>query len=814
MRKLTIILATCVAVTLAALVGCNKQSSSAPEADFSERKQLFDFDWKFALGDFPEASQQTFDDASWRALDLPHDWSIEGITNADNPSGNDGGYFPAGIGWYRKTFSAPESWKGKELGIYFEGVYMDAEVFLNGVSLGKRPYGYSSFYYDLTPHLHYGQKNLISVRVDNSQQKNSRWYNGSGIYRHVWLSEKNPVHIKHWGVSITTPEVSNAQSTVRIVTKVSNQTASNQELTVATQLTFAQDASAAGDNAYQVTLPANSEAEVVQTINVANPKLWSPNAPNLYQAKIDVRAGDKLVDQETQTFGIRSIAFSTEKGFELNGEKLTIYGGSVHHDNGALGAKAFDRAEERRVELLKAAGFNAVRTSHNPPSEAFLRACDRVGLLVIDEAFDGWRELKTPHDYSARFFDTWWKQDLQTMIERDRNHPSIIMWSIGNEIIERTKPSAVDTAKQLAALVHELDPTRPVTSAMTTWNEGWEIFDPLFAAHDIGGYNYQLHEAPSDHKRVPSRIIVQTESYPKDAFANWQLVNDNPYIIGDFVWTAMDYLGESGIGRYYYPGEPDGEHWEKPLFPWHGAYCGDVDLIGWRKPISHYRSMLFNESEKLYMAVREPNPKEGDIKLTMWAVWPTWESWTWPGQEGKALDVEIYSKYPAVRLYKDDQLIGEQQTTRAQEFKATFAVPYSPGQLRAVGVVDGKEVESFELNTAGDASAIALHADRTSIKADGEDLSFVTIEITDANGLINPNAENELSFTLEGPGVIEAVSNANLRDTDSYVGNKRKAWKGQALVVIKSTRDAGDITLSATAPGLADAKVVIKSAKQ
>jgi len=777
------------------------------------RSQMFDFDWKFKLGDPANAQSFSLDDQDWRDVNLPHDWSIESEPDAANPSGNDGGYYPAGIAWYRKHLQVPDSWKGKQIGIYFEGVYENSEIFINGISIGKRPYGYSSFYYDLTPHLNFGGQNVIAVKVDNAQQKNSRWYSGSGIYRHVWLYVKNPVHINHWGVSITTPEVSAENASVKIVTVVSNKTAIPQEIEFSIQLRVDQESAELGNNTLKAILAANSEKEFTQTIEIKQPKLWSPDTPNLYQAQIHLGQGKVALDTVTKTFGVRSIAFSADKGFQLNGKTIKLYGGSVHHDNGGLGAKAFDRAEERRVELLKAAGFNTMRTAHNPPSSAFLRACDRLGLLVIDEAFDGWREHKTPYDYST-YFDKWWKSDLTDMVKRDRNHPSIVMWSVGNEIIERTEPSAITTANELVGLVHELDSTRPVTSGMTTWGQGWEVFDSLFTTMDIGGYNYQLDKAVADHKRVPSRVIVQTESYPKDAFTNWQLVKNNSYIIGDFVWTAIDYLGESGIGRYYYPGEPTLEHWEQALFPWHGAYSGDIDITGWRKPISHYRSMLFDGAEKLYMAVREPNPATGPIKLTVWAVWPTWESWSWPGYEGKIIDVEIYSRYPIVRLYQDGKLIGEQATGEQQEFKATFPVNYQPGVLKAVGVLDGNEIGTVSLQTSGTSQKIALTADRSTITADGQDLSFVTVNITDINGLPTPNANNELDFSITGPGEIEAVVTADMTDSTSYISHSRKAWKGRALVVIRSKRTPGQIILKASGVGFADTDISLLSVKK
>jgi beta-galactosidase len=774
-----------------------------------QRKQLFDFNWKFFLGDSPSAGVKDFDDKNWRDLDLPHDWSIEGKVDPKNPTGGAGGYFPAGIGWYRKEFDVPASWKGKYISIYFEGVYMNSEVFINGKSLGVHPYGYTAFSYDLSSYLDFGRGNVISVKVDNSKQINCRWYSGSGIYRHVWMIITNPVHIATWGVNITTPQVSGEKATVKIKTLVKNETDLPQKVILKTQLLNA-NAVNAGIDQTDIELLAKSEKEIDQNITVSKPLLWTPEKPNLYKVQVQILKDKNIIEDIKTTCGIRSIKFTAENGFQLNGKTVKINGGCVHHDNGCLGAAAFDQAEVRRVELLKSAGFNAIRTSHNPPSEAFLDACDRLGMMVIDEAFDGWKESKTPFDYSI-YFNEWWQHDLEAMVLRDRNHPSIIIWSIGNEIIERKKPEAVETAKMLINCLHKNDPTRPVTSAMTTWDSGWEIFDPLFAVHDIGGYNYQLHRAPSDHERVPLRVIVQTESYPRDAFSNWEMVQNHNYIIGDFVWTALDYLGESGIGRWYYSGEKPGEHWESDLFPWHAAYCGDIDLTGWRKPISHYRSMLYNNTEKLYMAVREPEHDTLKIKQTLWSVWPTWESWTWPGYEGKNIQVEVYSKYPKVRLYLNTKLIGEQATTEEQQFKASFTVPYTPGLLSAAGVMDNKELETNILQTSGNAAGIKLIPDRTKISADGQDLSFITIEVTDKEGKLQPNAQNQLQFNINGPGVIAGVDNADIKDLDPYIGTARKAWHGRALVVIRSTRNAGDIKLNVSSPGLNDAVAVIRS---
>ncbi len=800
-RILTTIICVLLSYSLLAQQNITPQGST-------ERKQLFDFNWKFFLGDTTSAKSKDFNDKNWRSLDLPHDWSIEGKINSKNPTGGAGGYFPAGLGWYRKTFQVPQEWKGKNISIYFEGVYMNSEVFVNGKSLGIYPYGYSSFSYDLSPHLDFGKQNVIAVRVDNSQQVNSRWYSGSGIYRHVWVMVTDPVHVKQWGVAITTSDVTSSKATVQLKTKVKNESSATQSIILKTLLWNKNKQ--AGNNQTRIELAANSEKEITQTITVSDPLLWTPETPHLYSAQVQVIKNKKIVDDTKTNFGIRSIKFTSNNGFQLNGKTVKLNGGCVHHDNGSLGAAAFDRAEERKVELLKTAGFNAVRTSHNPPSEAFLNACDRLGLLVIDEVFDGWREKKTEHDY-AKYFDQWWKRDVDAMVLRDRNHPSIILWSTGNEIIERKKPEAVETAKMLANAIKNIDLTRPVTSAMTAWDKDWEIFDSLMAAHDVAGYNYHLYSATSDHQRVPSRIIVHTESFPKDAFANWKLVQDNNYVIGDFVWTAIDYLGESAIGRWYYTGEVPGEHWENDFFPWHGAYCGDIDLTGWRKPISHYRSMLYNNTEKLYMAVREPNPEPLKIKTTMWSVWPTWESWTWPEYTGKEIQVEVYSKYSSVRLYLNNKLVGEKPTTNEQEYKATFSLPYSPGVLKAVAVENNKEIESTILQTSGNTAKINLVADRKEITANGQDLIFVTVELTDKDGIVQPNAANRLHFKVDGPAIIAGIDNADLKDTDPYTGNTRKAWHGRALVVIRSTHNVGDIKLTVSSAGLEDVGLTIKT---
>ena len=766
------------------------------------RKTLIDSSWKFFLGDEQAASKSDYNDSKWRIVNLPHDWSIEHSIDEKALSGNDGGYRVAGIAWYRKELMVPAALKEEKVYLYFEGVYMNSSIYVNGQLIGGHPYGYTSFFCDATSAIIPGKKNVVAVRVDNSQQKNCRWYSGSGIYRHVWLIHTPKVHIENWGVAVHTPQVSASQATVQVKTMLNNETPVDKEVKVTVKVADAEDAVST------VIIPARGKKEVIQKLEVSHPKLWDINAPNLYDAHISILDNDKIIDTYSQSFGIRTIHYSV-KGFFLNGRKLDLNGGCVHHDNGILGAAAFDRAEFRKVQMMKSAGFNALRTSHNLPSEAFLEACDRLGMLVIDEAFDGWRESKTPYDY-ASLFDKYWQQDIEGMVLRDLNHPSIIAWSIGNEVIERKKIEVVTTAHKLASKIREYD-NRPITSALAAWDSAWEIYDPLAAELDITGYNYMIHKHEEDHQRVPDRVMWQTESYAKDTYQNWSLVHDFDYIIGDFIWTGIDYLGESGIGRWWYDGDVPGEHYERPLYPWHAAYCGDIDLTGWRKPISHYRNLLYNDTEKLYMAVREPDGYYGKIRTGLWTAYPTWESWNWPGHEGKNIEVEVYSKYPIVRLYLDDKLVGEKVVGRETEMKAVFSLPFKPGTLKVEGVENGVVKDAKMLSSASEPVAIRTKVENREMKADGTDLSFVQIEIVDREGRVCPNASVELEAIVTGSGVLAALGNADIKDPDTYADQIHKSWKGRALAVVRSTKKAGKVKLTIKSKGLKTSAEIIQS---
>lgn len=773
----------------------------------AQRRTLIDNDWEFARDGQPAV-----------VVDLPHDWSIQGLPAADEPAGNDGGYYPTGKGGYRKVLRLKTKAADRCYALYFEGVYMNAEVIVNGVSTGVQHYGYSSFLRDVTELLREGDNEVV-VRVDNSKQKNCRWYTGSGIYRHVWLIETADVHFKHWGTFVTTPVVAqNDTSKVNVQAVVVNESDRDRVLDMCFKIT--QDESIGGGfssmHSHTVRVKPHEELEVSHLFDVPHAHLWSPDTPHLYHAMLTISENNKPIDVTTQTFGIRSIAFNSEQGFLLNGRPIKLNGGCLHHDNGILGAAAFDRAEERKAELMKAAGFNAVRTSHNPPSEAFLDACDRIGLLVIDEAFDGWRSAKNTYDYST-LIDEHWQADLSALVLRDRNHPSIFAWSVGNEVIERKEIQVVTTARKFAKLCRQLDPTRSVTSALCAWDSDWEIYDPLAETFELVGYNYMIHKHAIDHERDPQRVMYQSESYPREAFWNWVYSADHPYIFGDFVWTAIDYQGESGIGRWYYQGESEGEHYHRNQFPWHAAYCGDIDFTGQRKPISYYRDLLWNVERPLYLSVKEPNGYYGTIRETQWSVWPTFESWTWPGHEGKPIEVEIYSRAPRVRLYMNDSLVTERPTTRAEEYKAVITVPYTPGTLRAEAVDEqGNPIASMNtghntLRTAGEPYALRLTADRSVITADGQDLSFITIEVVDEQGTLCPNAANELTLSLRGRASLAAFGNADIKDLGCTVDAVHNVWKGRAQAVVRATDRSGTATLTLSGKGLKPAKVTVRT---
>ena len=727
------------------------------------KKVNFDFGWKFMEQDVAGAQAASFDDTKWQSVDLPHDWDIFHAPNADAPTGNGGGYFPGGTGWYRKQVKDTDLKlaNGETLWLNFEGVYQCSEIFVNGTKVSTHAYGYTPFKVNITPYIIKGI-NTIAVRVDNSKQPNCRWYSGSGIYRHVWLETYNE-----------------------------NKMDDPQKLFVRTDKVYGM--STDGTRADSAAVHITYDGKLDETRMLKNVELWSPANPKLY----DIKVGELTVKH-----GVRTFTYDSTRGFILNGQPTLINGACVHHDDGIIGAMAFDAAEIRKVKLMKEAGFNLIRTSHNPQTRAMLDACDSIGMMVVDESFDGWYTEKNPYDYHL-VIDSCYTEDLTAMVLRDRNHPSIISYSIGNEVIERKDIRVVHTAKKFKNVINLLDNTRPVTEALCAWDRDWEIYDPHAAVLDIVGYNYMMHKAESDHERVPERVMWQTESYPRNAFANWKHTVERPYIIGDMVWTGLDYLGESSIGQFHYEGEPREESWQAKHFPYHGAYCGDVDLIGWRKPISHYRDILWNTKEgasDIYLAVREPDYYyKGHVTETMWSVWPTWESWNWKGWEGKDIEAEIYTKAPKVRLYLNDKLIETHDVNISTEYKVRITLPYQPGTLKAVALdANGNEVSESILRTSGEPASIRLTTDRKQISADGEDLAYIKLEVIDKNGNLVPDATIPVTVNVNGKATLLAAATANLKDLEPKTAPNVTTYKGQALIVVRSGKKAGKATITAT----------------
>jgi beta-galactosidase len=816
-----------------------------------KRDQSFDEGWRFLRGDAPGAEAPGFDDRNWRVLDLPHDWSVEDLPSlgyAENGAGSlwgmsvaptrtgpfdtelsqggrDTGWFVGGTGWYRRRFSAAAVPADGQVEITFDGVYRNSDVWLNGELLGTHPYGYTTFSYDLTPHLRRTGENVLAVRVRN-EGKNSRWYSGSGIYRHVWLDSTGKIRIPKWGVSVTTPDVSKASATVKVAVKVENRTGSAQDVTVRLHLLdgnnasvgtqeLKQSISATGPETGPATGPETGFTEVEQSITLPNPKLWGTATPQMYRVETELVAGANVVDRMSTPFGIRKVEIDAQNGLRINGEVTKLRGGCLHHDNGILGACAYDRSEERRIELMKAHGFNAIRTSHNPPSPMFLASCDRLGMLVVDEAFDQWEAPKNPEDYHLAFAE-WWQRDLASMILRDRNHPSVILWSIGNEIPERVKPRGVEIAKNLHDYAHQLDPTGLVTAAINsttpTPRGGGEQLDPAFLHLDVGGYNYMEANYEADHVRHPDRIILGTESFPGKAYATWEPVERLPYVIGDFTWTAMDYLGESSLGNAQLeapprPGAPaapggGGGYGNVYLsFPRFNSYCGDIDLIGDTKPQNYYRRVVWGTS-KLEMLVQRPLPAGRIEVITAWGWSDELRSWTWPGYEGRTVAVRVASTGDQVRLLLNGKEVGTKPVSRATEYKAEFQLPYAPGELKAIAMQGGQPIAEQSLTTTGKPAKIRLVADRSSVRRDRNDLSYVKAEIVDDKANLVPDAVAPVSFSVSGAGDLLAAGNANPKDVASVRSKSPSTFHGRCLAIVQPRGNAGKVTVRAQAPGL------------
>ena len=796
-----------IAVILMAVVnGCSRPE---PRTHVS-----FNQGWKFALAAGDEAALPGFDDNGWRELDLPHDWSIEGEFSQDNPATPGGGALPGGIGWYRKTFRMNAADRERLTYISFDGVYRNSEVWINGNYLGKWPYGYSSFRYELTPWLKYGEEeNVVAVKVDNSAQPNSRWYSGSGIYRNVWLTTTDKIAVDHWGTFVTTPEVSTGAALVRVSTEIRNSTGSKAILRLETTIYDADDRRVAKTETDQVEVPSTGTT-VAQELTVKNPGLWSVDNPQLYRVVTTIRSGQLLADSYETVIGIRSFEFDREKGFVLNGEPVTIRGVCNHHDLGCLGAAVNTRALERQLEILKEMGCNGIRTSHNPPAPELLDLCDRMGFIVMDEAFDIWKTGKTEFDYHLDF-DEWHRRDIEAMVLRDRNHPSVFIWSIGNEVMEQWERdgSGETIATELAGIVRSLDDTRPVTAACNDPAP----HNPVIAsgALDLIGFNYhdtlwtRFPETFPEGKFIgtettsalatrgsydmPSEVIrrwpVRWDQPFRDgnpdltcsAYDNcsapwgtthrdsWRLIRDNAFLTGMYIWTGFDYLGEPT--PYWWPAR--------------SSYFGIIDLAGFPKDVYWFYQGEWTDKDVLH-------------------IFPHW-NWN-PGQ---TVDVWAYTNCDEVELFLNGSSLGRQIKGR-DDFNLIWKVPFEEGTLLGIGYRNGEEIMRSEVHTAGEPASLALSPDRAELKADGADLSFITVTVVDGAGIPVPHADNMVTFSVEGPGTIAGVDNGSQTSMEPFRADYRKAYNGKCLVVIKTGKEKGEIRVTASSEGLPDAVTVLR----
>lgn len=792
------------------------------------KKIIFDSDWYFRRAGLGHA----FAVPEGEKIHLPHDAQILEPRSAEYETGGGGAYFKNGLYKYEKTFFAPEEWQGNQVALEFEGVYQWTEVVLNGDLIATWPYGYSGFLVDLTEKLQYGAENKLQVTANNTAVPNSRWYSGAGIYRHVWLQVGGAVSILPWGVQVTTPEVSAESTEISVAAKIKNIRQTPVQVTVRQEV-LDSTANVVAQVQTEVELLEQETQAVCTSIPLASPALWCVDAPNLYTLKTTLLEENVSCDSSTTVFGIRKIEVDAQNGFRLNGVPMKIKGGCVHHDNGLLGSASFDKAEERKVLLMKQSGFNMIRCAHNPPAPAMLEACDRLGMMVMDETFDCWTMGKNPNDYHVHF-QQWWDKDTRNMVERDFNHPSVVMWSIGNEILERDGSSdGHHWSRRQAELVRTLDTSRPVTSALCDlWdelpgdttvkglydrmvgrkmdpeNDRWGKKTAGYAAPlDVVGYNYQMYRYGHDGEAFPDRVIAGTETFPSVQYRYWTETMKHPHVIGDFVWTSIDYLGEAGIGR---AGYDTGDHELEMDYPWHQAFCGDIDICGFKRPQSYFRDIMWGVRKAPYIAVHHPEDHGKQVIMSPWGWSPAVPCWDYPGYENKPVTVEVYACQSEVELLINGQSCGRKPAGASQENIAYFEVNYQPGTLTAVAYENGEEAQRFELCTAGSPAKLRITPDRQVLEAKYGDLVYLTTEVLDAQDRVVRYAQHSVTFTVEGSGSLQAVGNSDPKSPENYFGNTRKAFRGSLMAVVKTIGETGTIRIKAKSPGLQDAKVEIQ----
>ena len=840
MKQLILLFSICLLALLPA--AC---TSSSPDHGTDGRRIDFTADWTFCLTDDTAAAQPTYDDSRWRRLNLPHDWAVEGDFSQDNPSGTGGGALPGGVGWYRKVFTLDKSDRGKCVYIDFDGVYMNSTVYINGHRLGTRPYGYISFRYDLTPYLDWEGRNVLAVCVDNSEQPNSRWYSGCGIYRNVWLVKLHPLHVAHWGTYATADPVTKDDARLNVRTTIENASADATSFGLRTELLDEQGKVVAETFLPALTVAPETSIDTLQQMDITAPELWSIERPYLYQVRTTLLADGRAVDTYMTPFGFRSFRFDPQKGFILNGRRVKINGVCLHHDLGCLGAAVNVRAIQRQLEILKEMGCNGIRCSHNPPAPELLDLCDRMGFIVMDEAFDMWRKKKTSHDY-ARYFNEWHERDLTDQVMRDRNHPSVFIWSIGNEVLEQWSDAKADTlslaeanlilnfghsadmlakegkelsvnsllTRKLADMTRALDPTRPVTAGCNEPNPGNHLFRS--GALDIIGFNYHDDWFAGVPQNFPGKPFIVTESVsglmtrgyyrmPSDSMFIWPTRWDIPFHDESFSCSSYDNChvpwGNSHEGTlrhvknndfiagqyiwtgFDYLGEPTPYGW-----PARSSYFGIVDLAGFPKDI-------------YYMYQSEWRPDKDVLHL--------FPHWNW--QEGQDVDLwAYYNNADEVELFVNGKSQGLRRKGK-DDFHVSWRVAFEPGTVRVVSRRGGQVVAEQEIRTAGEPARIRLTPDRTAIRCDGRDLCFVTVEIVDREGNLCPWADNDVTFDVQGAGFIAGVDNGSPISLERFKDNHRKAFYGKCLVVVQNNGEDGPIRLTATADGLQEADMEVQA---
>lgn len=807
-------------------------------------------------GDSPMMAAMHGETSFVEAITLPHDAMIHEMRTKETKNQHQTGFYPGGVYHYTKTFVAPEEWADKNVVLEFEGVYKNAMVYVNGDYAGGHPYGYTNFYIELDDFLKYGQNNEIKVVANNSAEEDSRWYSGSGVYRNVNIMVGNRLHVGVDGVKITTPEVEEDCATVQVVIQMENRGYERHQVRVVTEL-LNEKGKTVGKEITPVSVFANQKIPIRQRILVDTPKLWDVEQPNLYTSTVKILEDGEVLDEVKENFGIRTITMNAKHGLRLNGKEIKLRGSCIHHDNGIIGATTLESAEQRRCRQLKEAGFNCIRSSHHPISKAMLDACDAMGMLVLDELSDMWTRTKNNNDYAQAFSD-YWEKDVEQMVAKDYNHPSVIMYISGNEIQEAASAKGAELNRKITEKFHELDSTRYVTvavngllacvdhmgeimssimgismedmmqmmAAQAASAEGTgtsvdaangatdlmsgptadafaknetvtELLEEFTSVTDLTGYNYLTARHEMEHEMYPNRVILGTETLPADIVRLWKIVKENPHVIGDMTWTGYDYLGEAGCAVFYY----DGRHGFTPNWPISIAYVGDIDITGYRRPMSYYREIVYGLRKEPYIAVERVNHYGEKTLKTAWMWKDEIASWTWDGYEGKTAIVNVYSNADEVELFQDGKSLGRKFVGEETNYYVSFETRYQPGKLEAICYRDGVEDGRHELVTAGAEVELCVESDKNILSADGADLAYITICLKDKEGHVNLQAKKEVTVSVEGAGRLQGFGSADPETENYYDNTVWETYDGRLLAVVRAGEEAGEIKISFASKG-------------